>query len=87
MQVFAVFDIGDIQAVQTKAKQHFGENVYASSDRALFVATSGKTTMEVGETLGFGEDQMGVVVPVTTYWGRHDTSLWEWIAARMRADG
>ena len=85
MQVFAVFEIKNPSVVKARAEEHYAPHVYVSSPQTLFVATSGQTTKEVAETLGFGEEgRSGIVVPVTSYWGRHNPNLWEWIDSRMK---
>ena len=29
----------------------------------------------------------GIVIPVTNFWGRHSTDLWEWIRVNQSANG
>ena len=84
MQVFAVFAVSDLPAVSAKAEQHYPGQFYVVDSQTIFVATLSQTTQDVGTNLGFGEEgQLGIVVPVTSYWGRHQPYLWEWIAARL----
>ena len=89
MQVFVAFNISASDAVQSKIKEHYPGNFYSASDNSFFIATDGETTRQVGEKLGFGEENLasGIVIPVTSYWGRYRKELWEWISVKMDANG
>ena len=89
MQIFVAFNITDPAAVQRKIEHHYGGNFYQANDSSFFIATEGETTRQVGENLGFGEENLasGIVVPVMGYWGRANPELWEWISVKMEANG
>ncbi len=89
MQVFAVFNISHRDIVLERLKEHYPHQHTETNREAFFVATVGETSQQVGEKLGFGADNLssGIVVPVTAYWGRANPNLWEWIQAKMDANG
>ncbi len=88
MQVFAVFNISRINAVRQKVEERYPGN-FRQEGNCLFLETEGETTREVAEKIGFGQDNLssGIVLPVTSYWGRADPELWEWISVKMDANG
>ena len=73
--------------------QHYPTHHRAVGTTAYLVATKDETTREVATKLGIGdpvegeEITSGIVVPVVSFWGRHDKDLWEWILVRQRSDG
>lgn len=86
MQVFAIFDVSNPQKVETGLMEHYPTNFYRAGDTTFFVAALGETTQQVARNLGFEDDSTpatGVIVPVVTYWGRHDRQLWEWISIKQ----
>lgn len=89
MQVFVVFNISDPATVQGRIEERYAGNFYKASSNSFFIATGGETTRQVGEKLGFGEENLasGIVLPVTSYWGRYGKDLWEWISVKMDANG
>ena len=89
MQVFAVFNIPDPGTVQTRLEEHYPGHYIDAYHGAFFVCTTGETSQQMGEKLGFGTENLssGIVMPVTTYWGRADPNLWEWIHVKMESDG
>ena len=89
MQVFVAFNISRPAAVEGRIKERYAGNFYKASSSSFFIATDGETTRQVGEKLGFGEEKLasGIVLPVTSYWGRYGKELWEWISVKMDANG
>lgn len=88
MQVFAVFEISHPEEVQSLATKHFQGSHYVLSPSTIFVATDTQTTQGLGELLGFKEEgHLGVVVPVTFYWGRHNVDLWDWLSGKLAVSG
>ena len=90
MQVFVAFNISAPDVVQSRIEQHYPGNSYRASTDSFFVATDGETTREVGENLGFGDEEnltSGIIIPVTSYWGRYRKELWEWISVKLDANG
>ena len=90
MQVFVAFNISHPAAVEGRIEEQYAAgNFYKASSNSFFIATDGETTRQVGEKLGFGEENLasGIVLPVTSYWGRYGKDLWEWISVKMDANG
>lgn len=87
MQVFVAFNIGKFESVSARARTMYPNGSSYVVGRAIFVATEGKTTKEVATSLGLGDNNVttGIVIPVTTFWGRSTSELWEWIGAKQRA--
>ena len=92
MQIFAVVGIRSEQRddiVQAATRHYTEANVYPRST-VVFLASSGETTEEVSVKLGIGDDDKnytGVVLMVNYYWGYYAKELWEWMAARSKANG
>ena len=89
MQVFAAFSLVDLGSVKKSADKHYGGDYYETEQGALFIATNGETTRQVASKIGLGDEPTGtgIVVPVTSYWGRHNRELWEWISVKLNANG
>ena len=89
MRVFAVFNISNRGVVLERLREHYPDQHIDANRESFFVATTGETSQQVSEKLGFGADNVsaGIVLGVTTYWGRADPNLWEWISAKMEANG
>ncbi len=92
MQVFAVFSIADPSRVRAGLHEHYGNNYYEAADDVFFIATEGETTRQLATKIGLGDDNtagvtMGIVIPVTSYWGRYHSQLWEWISVKQSSNG
>ena len=86
MQVFVAFNISQPEAVKLKIEHHYTrENYYDSGRDSFFIATVGETTRQLATKIGLGDNNVssGIVVPVTSYWGRYSTELWEWINVKQ----
>ena len=92
-QVFAMFDVNNRARVQKRLEESFPDDFLPVGSQAFLVAASGITTRQLADRLGLSTpnslqpSQTGIVVPVTTYWGLHNTDVWEWIAAKTQANG
>ena len=85
MQVFAVFDVSNPEVVSRNLQLFHMGNFFVTNN-TFFVAASGTTTRQLAESIGFADGggvNQGIVISVSSYWGRHDPELWEWIAAQM----
>ena len=92
MQVFAVFSVADSSRVKAGIDEHYGNNHYEAADGVFFIATEGETTRQLATKIGLGDDDgagvtSGIVVPVTSYWGRYNSQLWEWISVKQSSNG
>ena len=93
MQIFAVFAVTDETLVQKWLDDHYPDQFWRVGNSAYFLATKDETTREVATKLGLG-DQLGgqritsgIVIPVSSYHGRGDSDMWEWIAVKRRSNG
>ena len=92
MQVFAVFKVADPGRVMAGISKHYSSSYYQAGDDVFFIATEGETTRQLATKVGLGDDNpagvtSGIVVPVTSYWGRHNAELWEWISVKQSSNG
>ena len=89
MQAFAVFDVSDPDAARERIKTRYGDNCYETGRNSFFVATAGETTRQLASAIELGDESAssGIVIPMTSYRGRHDSQLWEWIGVKLNANG
>ena len=92
MQVFAVFNVADPSRVKSGIDAHYRDSCYEVGSGVFFIATAGETTRQLATKIGLGDDigtgvTSGIVIPVTSYWGRHSTELWEWISVKQSSNG
>ena len=93
MQVFAVFAVKNPTRVREGLDEHYGGQYLFVKNGVYLLATKDETTRDVATKIGLGDKQedrevtSGIVVPVTSYWGRGDPTMWEWIAVKRRANG
>ena len=92
MQVFAVFRVTDQNHVRARLKEFYPENHFDDGYGVFFVASDGETTKQVASKIGIGDDDgggvtSGIVTPMTTYWGRAPSELWEWVSVKRQANG
>ena len=93
MQVFAVFAVENEARVEAGLREHYPDRFWDVGNAAYLVATKDETTRGVATKLGLGDKveglvtTTGIVVPVTSYHGRGDSDMWEWIAVTRRSDG
>ena len=85
MQVFAVFDVSMPDRVKSRLDEKFPDDYFQSGHSTFFVATTGKTTRQMAHEIGVENrgDGRAVIVPVSSYWGVHNSDLWEWISVKM----
>ena len=85
MQVFVVFGTKPGQDIQEKIVKEFPDDHLRINEVTFLMACDGQTTKDVAGRLGMNDDSkeiLGIVVPINSYWGRHDMSTWEWIAVK-----
>ena len=93
MQVFAVFAVKNEARVETGLEAHYSDQCRPVGRGAYLVATKDETPREVATTPGLGDEVAGhattggIVVPITSYFGRSNSEMWEWLAAQQRSDG
>ena len=89
MQVFVAFNISDPSLVKSKLEQRYSGRYY-DDDRTFFIATEGETTRQLASNIGLGDEEpatSGIVIPVTSFWGRYNSEVWEWISVKLNANG
>ena len=89
MQVFVAFNISDPDLVRSKLEQRYSDS-YFDDDNTFFVATEGETTRQLASKIGLGDEEpvtSGIVIPATSFWGRYNSEVWEWISVKLSANG
>ncbi len=84
MPMFVVIAKGPPETVQAKIDAQFKDSNYKFKDDVWFVQAA-MTTDGLADTLGVrlgGNDVAGVVCPITTYSGRANADMWEWLRLR-----
>jgi len=89
MQVFVAFNISEPDVVHEKIVEHYADNYLDAGHESFFIATGGETTRQLASKIGLGDDPVasGIVIPVTSYWGRYNRDIWEWINVKQSANG
>ena len=90
MQVFVAFNLSDRETVRDRIETYYGNNnFYDAGHNCFFIATQGETTRQLASKIGLGDNDVskGIVIPVTSYWGRYSANLWEWISVKQASDG
>jgi hypothetical protein len=93
MQVFAAFAVKNEARVETGLEAHYSDQCRPVGRGAYLVATRAETTREVATTTGLGDEVEGhattggIVVPITSYHGRGNSDMREWLAVKRRSDG
>ncbi len=89
MQVFVAFNISKLALVKERIQKNYHDKYYEDGN-SFFVATDGETTRQVATKIGLGDEEptsLGIVVPITNYWGRYKSEVWEWINVKLNANG
>ena len=92
MQVFLAIKVQNPRLVEEKIAGRYAGSCYQIDDSTFLIATEGETTRQVATNIGLGDGEpenvtSGIVMPVTSYWGRYDPDLWDWINVMQRSNG
>lgn len=90
MAIYLVTPISDPISLAREVKERVSTGDFyflPGKSGSVFVSFKG-TTKELSDMLGITANQdervsTGVVLPVTNYYGRGPTDMWEWIKVRM----
>jgi hypothetical protein len=85
-QVFLVIVTANAEAVRQKLEQAFPGNEHFVIDEDKFTVAFDGVSRDVAEKLGIRGDEpvgSGVVFPITSYSGRADPALWEWLGMKI----
>jgi hypothetical protein len=88
MAIFLITPIARPDSIIQAIKTNFPDDSYViPSTNSVFVKFSG-TSKEISDKLKIsdGETGTGIVVPVTNYYGRAPTDIWEWLKSRMEKE-
>ena len=85
--VYFVVVLSDVEAVRKRLREVVPEEtmVFELDEDKWFVSFDG-ISRDLAEKLGIrGEPKIGsgIVIPVTSYSGRANPALWEWLSLRM----
>ena len=85
--VYFVVVLSDVEAVRKRLREVVPEEtmVFEVDEDKWFVSFDG-ISRDLAEKLGIrGEPNIGsgIVIPVTSYSGRANPALWEWLSLRM----
>ena len=70
--------------LESAVKTHYPADHYKFSEGQFFVAAVSGTPQDISDQLGIGTTiPTAIVLLTTSYWGRADIPLWEWIADRQ----
>ena len=85
--IFAVIPFESSPVLQEKIRELEVPTYDAEAPGVYFVSFKG-TTRKLAEALGYNEDdeETGVVIPVSNYFGFASQNLWEWLEAYRNGD-
>lgn len=85
MGVFLITPIAEPDRVGKVVADRFKQDAYSIPRTQSWLVAFGGTTKELSDTLGISDGSVGtgIIVPVTNYYGRAPTDIWEWIKNRM----
>lgn len=86
-QVFIVIVTKNADAVRQKIEKEFPGNEHFRIDRDKFAVTFDGVSRDVAEKIGIrGETTIGsgIAFPITSYSGRADSALWEWLGNKLQ---
>lgn len=68
-----------------KIESIFRDNWLILSEREWLVSTEGTTTKDICDKLGVTDGSIGnaIVFATSGYFGRAETSIWEWMKAKL----
>ena len=90
MPVFAIFEVSAPEFIREHLQQSYPDAHLEVSSRTFLVADRLTTSVQLGEKLGLSDTEprsRAIIVPVTSYWGYHNRSIWEWISAKRAEYG
>ena len=86
-KIFAVIAAGNPEALKAKIEAEFpSANLTVGTGQWLIVGPSSMTTQELSVKLEISVDKnisSGIVLSVSSYFGRTQISTWEWLTAKM----
>ncbi len=83
--LFAVVSPTENPLLGMKIASLFPDTHFTVSGFHWLVVTSGTTSQELATKLGLadGSSGTGIVYGTSSYWGRANPQIWEWIRAKM----
>jgi len=83
--IFMVVPQADSSKIVAAAVAKYPDDYYPLAHGAFLVAAQGKTTKGISDELGIsgGDNGSAVVVAVSSYFGRANPQIWEWMKAKM----
>jgi hypothetical protein len=84
MALFAILAPLDNAKIGEAIEQAFPSEFFSVSNGQWFVSGTG-TPKEISDRIGItdGKNGAGIVVAVSSYWGRSSPDLWPWLSARL----
>jgi hypothetical protein len=85
-QVFIVLIISNEHAVAQNLREAVPEGDWFEIGGDKFAVTFDGTSRDLAEKIGIRANPSvgsGIVFPITTYSGRADPALWEWLALKL----
>ena len=80
MPIFAVFEVSDPEHVRSQLNLYHRDRFHEVTPGTFFVVTEPMSSSQFGDRLELSQKRVkAIIVPVRSYWGYHDRSLWEWI--------
>ena len=89
MPIFAVFEVSNPDRIRDKLNLFHRDRFLEVSPNTFLVVSELISTQQMGDRLGLSEPDnkvRAIIVPITSYWGFYDRSVWEWIAAKQLED-
>lgn len=89
MSIFAVLSLTDNKKLEEIIVEKFPTNHYKITS-TQWIVSSKETAKQLSDTLGItvdgkglGPTGSGIILGISSYWGRAHTDIWEWMKVKM----
>jgi hypothetical protein len=85
MAIYVIFRASNSSKLEAALKREFGDDAYLSLGGDQFLLSSSDSTPRVADRLGLTDGASGsaIVVRMSSYHGRANPEVWEWMESKL----